>query len=124
MKLTLIGYGFVGKAVYEVLKDYHEVKVVDPEYNDNVIDNDSDGYVICVPTPATVTGACNMTIVETVIKACPSDKPILIKSTISLEGWRKDLKPQNKEITFSPEFLTAANANEDFKNQITLLFDF
>tara|TARA_B100001057_G_C22824100_1_gene940638 strand:- start:1139 stop:1894 length:756 start_codon:yes stop_codon:yes gene_type:complete len=122
MKLTLIGYGFVGKAVYEVLKDYHEVKIVDPEYNDNIIDNDSDGYIVCVPTPATVTGACNMTIVETVIKACPKDKPILIKSTISLEGWRKDLLPQAKEITFSPEFLTAANANQDFKNQTKMLF--
>ena len=55
MKLTLIGYGFVGKAVYEVLKDHHEVRIVDPEYNDNVIDNNSDGYVVCVPTPATVT---------------------------------------------------------------------
>ena len=50
MKLTLIGYGFVGKAVYEVLKDYHEVKIVDPEFNDNIIDNDSDGYIVCVPT--------------------------------------------------------------------------
>ncbi len=34
MKLTLVGYGFVGKAVYEVLKDHHEVKIVDPQYND------------------------------------------------------------------------------------------
>ena len=41
---------------------------------------------------------------------------IIIKSTISLEGWRKDIQPQGKEVTFSPEFLTAANANEDFKN--------
>jgi len=51
MNLTLIGYGFVGKAVYEVLKDFHVVKIVDPEYTDNVIDNDSDGYIVCVPTP-------------------------------------------------------------------------
>ena len=122
MKLTLIGYGFVGKAVYEVLKDYHEVTIVDPQYNGNVIDNDSDGYIVCVPTPATITGACNMSIVEAVIKACPSDKPILIKSTISLEGWRKDIEPQGKEVTFSPEFLTASNANEDFKNQTAMLF--
>ena len=122
MKLTLVGYGFVGKAVHEVLKDHHDLKIVDPQYNDNVIDNDSDGYIICVPTPSTVTGACNMSIVEAVIKACPKDKPILIKSTISLEGWRKDIEPQGKEITFSPEFLTAANANEDFKNQKFMLF--
>ena len=46
----------------------------------------------------------------------------MIKSTISLEGWRKDLEPQGKQITFSPEFLTAANANEDFKNQDKMLF--
>jgi nucleotide sugar dehydrogenase len=122
MRLTLIGYGFVGKAVYNVLKDHHDVKIVDPQYNENAIDNDSDGYIICVPTPSTKSGACNMTIVETVIKACPQHKPILIKSTISLEGWRKDILPQNKEITFSPEFLTAANANEDFEKQDKMLF--
>ena len=63
-----------------------------------------------------------MTIVEAVVKACPKNKPILIKSTISLEGWRKDLEPQGKQITFSPEFLTAANANEDFRNQDKMLF--
>tara|TARA_E500000075_G_scaffold26509_1_gene23236 strand:- start:1405 stop:2160 length:756 start_codon:yes stop_codon:yes gene_type:complete len=122
VKLTLIGYGFVGKAVHEVLKDHYEVKIVDPQYNDNVINNDSEGYIICVPTPTTLSGACDMTIVESVVKACPKNKPILIKSTISLEGWRKDLEPQGKQITFSPEFLTAANANEDFKNQDKMLF--
>jgi UDPglucose 6-dehydrogenase len=122
MNLTLIGYGFVGKAVHEVLKDHYEVKIVDPQYNDNVINNDSDGYIVCVPTPTTLSGACDMTIVEAVVKACPKNKPILIKSTISLEGWRKDLEPQGKQITFSPEFLTAANANEDFRNQDKMLF--
>jgi len=122
VNLTLIGYGFVGKAVHEVLKDHYEVKIVDPQYNDNVINNDSDGYIVCVPTPTTLSGACDMTIVEAVVKACPKNKPILIKSTISLEGWRKDLEPQGKQITFSPEFLTAANANEDFRNQDKMLF--
>lgn len=122
MKLTLIGYGFVGKAVHEVLKDHYEVKIVDPQYNENTITDDSEGYIVCVPTPTTLSGACDMTIVEAVVKACPKNKPILIKSTISLEGWRKDLEPQGKQITFSPEFLTAANANEDFKNQDKMLF--
>lgn len=122
MKLTLIGYGFVGKAVHEVLKDHYEVKIVDPQYNENTITDDSEGYIVCVPTPTTLSGACDMTIVEAVVRACPKNKPILIKSTISLEGWRKDLEPQGKQITFSPEFLTAANANEDFRNQDKMLF--
>ena len=102
MKISLIGYGFVGKAVHEVLKDHYDVKIIDPQYNENTINDDSDGYIICVPTPTTISGACDMTIVETVVKACPKDKPILIKSTISLEGWRKDIEPQGKEITFMP----------------------
>ena len=121
MNLSLIGYGFVGQAVHEVLKDHYDVKIIDPKYNDNVILNDSDGYIVCVPTPGGMLQACDMSIVDTVIKACPEDKPILIKSTISLEGY-EDLKKYNNRITFSPEFLTAANANEDFKKQNRMLF--
>ena len=121
MKLTLIGYGFVGKAVHSVLKDQYDVKIVDPQYNENTITDDSEGYIVCVPTPSEDSGACDMTIVNTVVKACPSDKPILIKSTISLEGWQV-LDAMKKEITFSPEFLTAANANEDFAKQEFMLF--
>ena len=34
MKLTLIGYGFVGKAMHHVLHKWHDVKIVDPQYND------------------------------------------------------------------------------------------
>ena len=117
MKITLIGYGFVGKAVHNVLQDHYDIKVVDPKYNDNTITDDSDGYIVCVPTP----GACDMSIVNTVTQACPKDKPILIKSTISLEGWQV-LEAMGKEITFSPEFLTAANANEDFEKQKFMLF--
>ena len=30
MKLTLIGYGFVGKAVFNVLNEHYDVKIVDP----------------------------------------------------------------------------------------------
>ena len=119
-KLTLIGHGFVGKAVHNVLKDYYDVKVVDPKYNDNVIDDDSDGYIVCVPTPTSDIGSCDMSIVNTVVMACPKDKPVLIKSTISLEGW--EILEGKRQICFSPEFLTAANANEDFKKQKFMLF--
>ena len=104
MKISLIGYGFVGKAVHEVLKDHYDVKIIDPQYNENTINDDSDGYIICVPTPTTISGACDMTIVETVVKACPKDKPILIKSTISLEGWRKDIESKEKKLHLASSF--------------------
>lgn len=121
MKLTLIGNGFVGNAVNKLLQDQYEIKIVDPKYNDNVITDDADGYIVCVPTPESNTGACDMSIVYDVIKQCPDDTPILIKSTISLEGWEM-IKTFKKSITFSPEFLTAANAVEDFKKQKYMLF--
>ena len=43
------------------------------------------------------------------------------KAQSRLEGWQV-LLAMKKEITFSPEFLTAANANEDFANQEFMLF--
>ena len=61
MSLTLIGYGFVGKAVYNSLKDSHDMLIVDPKYTTNKIqDKDSDGYIICVPTPMRKDGRCEM----------------------------------------------------------------
>ena len=53
MKLTLIGFGFVGKAVHNLLQEHHDVKVVDPQYNKNTITDDSDGYIVCVPVSYT-----------------------------------------------------------------------
>jgi len=116
MKITLIGFGFVGKAVHNVLSKHVEVKIVDPAYNENLIEDDSDGYIVCVPTPSSNNGSCDTTIVKDVITYCPTNKPILIKSTISLEKWR-DLNTQGKSLNFSPEFLVAATAMEDFENQ-------
>ena len=57
----------------EVLKDHYDVKIIDPKYNDNVILNDPDGYIVCV-MPRGMLQACDMSIVDKVIKACPEDK--------------------------------------------------
>ena len=120
MKLTLIGFGYVGKAVHNVLQENHDVKIVDPKYNENLIEDDSDGYIVCVPTPSDFIGACDMSYINNVSSHIPDNKPVLIKSTMSLEGWDK-LKTLGKSFNFSPEFLTAANAMEDFKNQEYML---
>ena len=73
MKLTLIGYGFVGKAMYHVLNKWHDIKIVDPEYTIEEIENDSDGYIVCVPTPSSHDGSCDFSIVEDVVKQCCTD---------------------------------------------------
>ena len=49
-------------------------------------------------------------------------RTIIIKSTIqpgTTEKWNKIYK--RIDIAFNPEFLTEANAIDDFKNQLTLI---
>ena len=118
MILTIAGYGFVGKAHANVLRRCYELNIVDPKINNlRVSDCTQDGVIICVATPQHDTGACNINAVYEVINSVNSDTPILIKSTVSLEGWLF-LKEQfpNHKLTFSPEFLRAANAENDLIN--------
>ena len=121
MKITIAGYGFVGRAHEAVLKDKHDITIVDPAFNSTVIPKDTDAVIICVSTPAHESGACNINNVYEVIEASP-DVPILIKSTISVEGWDMLVESfPNRRIAFSPEFLRAASAVEDLKNMDLML---
>jgi UDPglucose 6-dehydrogenase len=118
MNITIAGYGFVGRAVDTFVGTKHSTFIVDPAYNENTISSMScDAVIICVSTPANTNGSCDMTNVINVISDAP-DVPILIKSTISIEGWRKlkELFPK-KDIAFSPEFLRANTAELDFVSQ-------
>lgn len=115
MKMQIFGYGFVGRAhALAFSPDYH---VYDPALGSKDINKNADAVIIAVSTPEGKDGACDMSNVFNAIELSP-DAPILIKSTISLEGWRsiKEMFP-DKNISFSPEFLRADYAMEDFKNQ-------
>lgn len=120
MNITIAGYGFVGKAHAAVLgsKDYHSVIVYDPYLsNDYSYFGDPDLLIVCVSTPPNSDGSCDYSNVLEVIARVDHDVPILIKSTISVEAWRaiNNLYPKH-QIAFSPEFLRAKTAIEDFKN--------
>jgi UDPglucose 6-dehydrogenase len=116
MKIGIAGYGYVGQAHEAALKDYHEILISDPALGHYADLKHADAIIVCVSTPQHTSGSCNVNNVYEVIAAAPP-VPILIKSTISLEGWdviRTDFISAN--LTFSPEFLRAATALEDFKN--------
>jgi UDPglucose 6-dehydrogenase len=117
MKFTIAGYGYVGKAHYELFKDYYDIEIYDPALGYETIDHNISGMIICVATPQGADGSCDMSNVIDVIQRTPKECPILIKSTISLEGWKLIKKTfPKKEIAFSPEFLRTASAIEDVKN--------
>ena len=121
MKIGIAGYGFVGKAHEGVLKDYHDLIIYDPALGHYGDLRHADAIIVCVSTPQGSHGGCHMDNVYCIVEDNPN-VPILIKSTISIEGWDmlKHVYPHTS-LTFSPEFLRAASALEDFQNTKTIL---
>ena len=113
-KIGIAGYGFVGQAHYEALKDYYEVLISDPDKGHYSDLRHCDCVIICVSTPEAEDGTCYMQNVYDVLNDL-KNVPVLIKSTISLEGW-KYIQRIFRNVSFSPEFLRAESALEDFKN--------
>lgn len=116
MKIGIAGYGFVGQAHESILKEYHEIIISDPAKGHYGDLRHADAVIVCVATPQKeMTGHCDVTNVCDVIDEIPN-VPVLIKSTISPEGWRLITDTcENKDITFSPEFLRAAFWDTDIK---------
>lgn len=116
--MIIAGYGFVGKA-YELLFKNHrrEIVIHDPPKGMTADLDNTSAVVICVATPQAEDGTCDMSAVYDVIAQCHSRTPILIKSTISLQGWQ-ELKKRfpNHRLCFSPEFLRAANFMNDIQD--------
>jgi|TARA_R110001592_G_scaffold315845_2_gene591979 UDPglucose 6-dehydrogenase len=118
-KIGIAGYGFVGQAHHEALKEYYDIIIFDPAKGHYGNLDYADSIIVCVSTPEAEDGSCDMRNVYDVVRDAPH-VPILIKSTISLEGWKK-LREESQSLTFSPEFLRAKTALEDFRNIQTLL---
>jgi len=129
--IGVIGQGFVGNAIKEGFSPYYEMRTYDKyiseKSNSDMVSlvGDSDLIFVCVPTPMKETGECYTGIVEDVLEEINEicrvnnmTRICIIKSTI-IPGTTKrmnDMFP-NIDVIFSPEFLTEANAVNDFKNQ-------
>ena len=121
MRILIAGYGFVGRAHYEVLKFKHDVVINDPALGYTNSYDDVDAVIVCVSTPPRPDGSCHMDNVFEVIEAAP-DVPVLIKSTISVEGWDMLVDAfADRKLAFSPEFLRADSAVEDLSNMDLML---
>lgn len=123
MKIIIAGYGFVGQAVASSLRETVLV-LVDPKYTNNKISDyqDADGVIISVGTPRNQIGDCDVSQIYDVMKDVPERMPVLIKSTVSpdlLEKIVSDFPTHN--ICYSPEFLRAVTANDDFANQTYMI---
>ena len=121
LNLGIIGKGFVGSAVANGFDKDCEQIIVDPKYTDNEITDvlDCKLLFVCVPTPVAEDGSCDVSIVKDVlIELSMRDYKgvVVVKSTIIPDYLHEFKKEFDLKIVYNPEFLTEANANEDFKN--------
>ena len=123
-KLGIIGKGFVGSAVSSGFSTTEQY-VVDPKISaDNTIDklvNDFDPPLtfVCVPTPPNEDGSINVDVVTEVLNDlndCEYKGIVVVKSTIIPDYLHVFKKSYKLKIVYNPEFLTEANADDDFKN--------
>ena len=132
-QIGIIGQGFVGSAVREGMKNHFDILAFDKDPNkySNVesifhVVESTDLTFLCVPTPMRKNGSCDLSIVRNALdeindvsKALfAEDYIVVIKSTIP-PGTTEQLNREytNLDIVFNPEFLTEANAVDDYKNQ-------
>ena len=127
MKIAIIGYGFVGKALKYGLKKNTEIFLVDPILKTHIKDLENfipDIIFICVPTPMNDDGSQDVSILNSVfseIKELKSSALIVLKSTV-LPNYINDLENLISDIVYNPEFLRERYANEDFINSDLIVF--
>ena len=125
-KIGVVGLGYVGSSVAKTFSDKFHVESYDLKKKSTTSSIKSlcskvKTIFVCVPTPMRKDGSCDTSIVERVcheIDKFSNGHVVIIKSTVvpgTTEKISKNLK--NTLLVFNPEFLTEANALNDFKNQ-------
>jgi UDPglucose 6-dehydrogenase len=121
-KVGIIGLGFVGSAIQQSFWNEDQLVLVD---NDKSRGRDPfqdlsqcDGVFICVPTPQDDSGVCDTSILEDILaklKLIKYEGVIISKCTAPPDTYTR-LNTEFPNLVHAPEFLTAANAAQDYAN--------
>jgi UDPglucose 6-dehydrogenase len=136
-KIGIVGQGFVGTAVREGLQNYFTILTHDKNGKcSNTLEEvvtRSKVIFLCLPTPMTKEGKCHTGIIESVLDQinpiCDEmeyfgneRRTIILKSTIPPGTTKRfDETYKHVDFVFNPEFLTEANAIDDYKNQTRII---
>lgn len=124
LRLGIVGNGFVGSAVSNGFDVNTDQFIVDPKQNNNtmeqLIEFDPKLVFVCVPTPPQDSHYdVDVQIVDSVLKDLEAQSykgVVVIKSTITPDHLTRFKKKYNLSLVYNPEFLTEANAFDDFLN--------
>jgi len=120
MKLGIVGFGFVGQALYMSINDTQGVEIYDTyKMLGGIVDIiDCDVVFTCLPTPQAKNGSQDFTEYKKFFEELNEhyfSGIIVVKSTVLYEHIEPYLEDYN--IVFNPEFLYQNTAVEDFKKQ-------
>tara|TARA_Y100001954_G_scaffold206207_1_gene228744 strand:+ start:316 stop:1167 length:852 start_codon:yes stop_codon:yes gene_type:complete len=127
MKIGIVGFGFVGKALKNGLRDSVDCIEIDPKLDTNLSDlsnHKPDIVFICLPTPMNDDGSQNIDIVRDAVFELNKHDPnilVVLKSTI-LPKYVIEISKLTKNLVINPEFLRDKHANEDFINSEIIVF--
>ena len=125
--MTIIGHGFVGKAIDYAFQDDVEKQIIDPKIGVELKDVklNADVTFVCVPTPMHKNGKCDVSILEDVLTQIKHRMTglIVVKSTVTPDKIEELFRGSAKHrMIYNPEFLTEKNANEDIINPFVHIF--
>ena len=121
MRVAIIGYGFVGKAVEFGIKNNVKTFKVDPNLGTEIselVNFKPNVCFICVPTPMNDDGSQDTSILQKVIDDLllySISSLVILKSTI-LPNYVNKFQKLIPDLVLNPEFLRERHANQDFIN--------
>ena len=122
MKVGIVGYGFVGKALRNGLKNNVKTRIIDPNLSTTLDDLNTfkpNLIFLCLPTPMNNEGNQDISILKNVIKEIKELNnlkkiQLIVKSTITPSNIKSLENIEN--LVINPEFLREAYAKDDFIN--------
>lgn len=120
MRIGIVGYGFVGKAMAGVFQTTDTI-VVDPKYTSFTVQDlaeNIDIVFICLPAPTLDDGSVDSTLISNVFNELSSIKftgLVVLKSTVPPDT-ASELSSYNLSYIYSPEFLREAHWQHDALN--------
>lgn len=123
-KIAIIGLGFVGNAIHKSLDGWmsdETIALIDPgkglntPYTDIA---DYDAAFVCVPSPQSADGTADTSILENVLATLKQVdfKGVIISKVTAPPTVYQRLQEIYPNLVHAPEFLTAANAEMDYRN--------
>lgn len=129
LKIGIIGLGFVGNAIRNAYQSDPFIDLVtidsDPTKNctgtyDDLMD--SDAVFVCVPSPQGEDGACDVSILVDVLSKLEGYQGVIISKSTAPPDVYESLQKKHLNLVHAPEFLTAANAVNDYlKGKLLIL---